>query len=160
MAVTEALEIYLKGHLAGAAAGGQAAQRIASDDKGIGIGNFLSDLHREIEEDTDVLRDIMARLEVTPATFQEALAMGAERVSQMVVEAQSSGDSPVTILVQMETLSMGIEGKILLWRALKKVASSHPPLAEIDFDDLIKRAQLQREELEQHRLEAAQLALS
>jgi hypothetical protein len=86
--------------------------------------------------------------------------MGAERVSQMVVETQSSGDSPVTILVQMETLSMGIEGKVLLWRALKKIASSHPPLAEIDFDDLIKRAQLQREELEQHRLEAAQLALS
>ena len=62
-------------------------------------------------------------------------------------------------LEMLETLTLGIEGKYQLWRALERVASRHPELAGVDYPGLEKRAREQHDMVEGHRLEAATLAL-
>jgi hypothetical protein len=55
-------------------------------------------------------------------------------------------------------LSLGIEGKRLLWRALGALASSDVRLRTFDFAVLERRAKSQRDRLERHRLELASKA--
>ena len=66
----------------------------------------------------------------------------------------------VTRLLEMETLSIGIEGKLALWLTLKEIAGVDARLAGTDFDRLVERARLQRQKLEPHRLEAATKAFT
>ena len=63
--------------------------------------------------------------------------------------------SKVALLEDVEVLSLGIEGKRLLWAALGAAAASHEPLREFDFDALQARAQEQRDRLEPFRLRLA-----
>lgn len=58
-------------------------------------------------------------------------------------------------LMQLETLSLGIEGKRMLWKALQQVTQASSGAAGVDFDHLIARAEAQRAEIEPFRLEAA-----
>ena len=54
----------------------------------------------------------------------------------------------------VETLALGVFGKLSLWKALAQVADQHPEIAALDLDELIDRAQSQYELLERERLSA------
>jgi hypothetical protein len=60
----------------------------------------------------------------------------------------------------VESLALGVWGKLSLWKALAQVADQHPAIASVDLDELIARAQNQYELLERERLEAAKRALA
>jgi hypothetical protein len=66
--------------------------------------------------------------------------------------------SPLSRFVELEALVMGIEGKKVLWTTLRDVAGLGTRLPDIDFDDLIARADKQRTELEPFRVEAGREA--
>jgi hypothetical protein len=59
------------------------------------------------------------------------------------------------MLIGLESLSLGIEGKAQLWRTLGEVSMTEPRLSGIDFAELTARARGQRERLETYRLAAA-----
>jgi hypothetical protein len=61
--------------------------------------------------------------------------------------------------MEMETLSLGIEGKLGLWKALLEVAPSSPELEATDLTGLADRARRQLDGLEPHRRAAAREAL-
>jgi hypothetical protein len=63
-------------------------------------------------------------------------------------------------LLQAESLSLGVEGKLCLWRALIEVAPSYPELAAVDLRKLADRALNQRRRLEVVRLAAARRAFA
>ncbi len=157
--VKDAATSYLVGHLAGAEGGVKLVWRIADSDPGTALGGFASALAREIEEDKTTLADIIDRLGFSSQGFQELLARVMETAAQRVLEIQAGDDERVVSLVQLETLSLGIEGKRCLWKALAAATAGDARLEGIDFDHLIERAETQREGVEQHRLEAAQAAL-
>lgn len=160
MAPTNSMSSYLQDHLAGAAAGSEIARRIAGEYRAPPLGTFLADLARDIEYDKATLERIMANLEVSQDLLKQSVAWIGEKVSRLKLSEAVTGDPALKKMMEFEILSMGIEGKALLWRSLERVAGSHPALAEIDFGELQKRAQLQREGLEDHRLTAAQAALT
>jgi hypothetical protein len=60
--------------------------------------------------------------------------------------------------VELEVLSLGVEGKAGLWRALN--ALGDPALAQFDFDALERRAAEQRLDIEAQRLEAVRIAFA
>jgi hypothetical protein len=62
-------------------------------------------------------------------------------------------------VLSVETLCIGVQGKIYLWRSLGRVAADHEALSGMDFDALLQRAQAQHDGLERHRIELAQAAL-
>jgi hypothetical protein len=55
----------------------------------------------------------------------------------------------------LETLTLGVQGKLALWKALKQITGVHPALAGPRLDDLIRRAQAQHDALERERLTSA-----
>ena len=71
-----------------------------------------------------------------------------------------TGSPHLTRLLQAESLSLGVEGKVSLWRALIEVAPSDPQLAVVDLQRLVDRALDQRRRLEVVRLAAARRAFA
>ena len=69
-----------------------------------------------------------------------------------------TGDPDLSLLLELELLYLGIEGKHSLWRSLDALHDSR--LAEFDFSKLAARAREQLAAVEEQRLSAAASALS
>ncbi|HSF43371.1 MAG TPA: hypothetical protein VLT87_26460, partial [Thermoanaerobaculia bacterium] len=63
------------------------------------------------------------------------------------------------LLEALDALSLGIEGKKILWRALAAAAEDAPALQGVDYEGLTRRAEEQRRRVEALRLDAARRAL-
>lgn len=153
------LSIYLNDHLAGATAGANLARRAAGSNEGSGYGSVLEAIATEIEEDRAALVDLMQRLSVRHDRLKTALAWGAERAGRLKLNGRLLGYSPLSRLEEIEMLSLGVEGKLALWRALLTTHGSDPRLADVELDELIDRARSQRRRLERLRVRAADEAL-
>lgn len=153
------LSIYLNDHLAGATAGVELAKRALSNNEGTAYGTFLAELTRDVEEDRTTLKDLIERLGFADDRVKQTAAWVAEKVGRLKLNGQLTGYSPLSRLVELEGLRLGVEGKLCLWRTLSDVADQDPRLAVSDFDELVRRAETQIDGLEKYRLEAANEAL-
>ena len=157
MARRHPLTLYLQGHhAAGGAAvatvGQQAAIEPATD-----LGRLLAQLADEIAEDRATLHDAMARLGVRPSAVHDVSARIGGWIGRWVLRAHNPGPHAAR-LIGLESLSLGIEGKLRLWVTLRALSAGDDRLDGIDLDALIERAEQQRISLEPHRLEAARAA--
>jgi hypothetical protein len=152
---------YLNDHLAGAAAALQHVDRMQARDPGSELGHILQALHVQIEEDRDVLERVIVALGGSTNPVKRAGALGAEMLAslRMQMPVLGAGSSEAARLEEIEVLSLGIEGKRLLWIALGEFSGSEPRLAAFDFAALRRRAQDQRDRLERFRLLLATAAL-
>ncbi|HEU5471868.1 MAG TPA: hypothetical protein VFV67_14550 [Actinophytocola sp.] len=154
----EPLRIYLTDHLAGATAGTNLARKIAEENTGTQLGDVMSALAADIETDRTTLENLVAKLGFGRSTLKEAAGWVAERFTRLKFSEPLAGSRHLKLLLELETLSLGIEGKLAMWRALQ--TRTEPLPADFDLDDLIKRAEEQRATVERHRLEAASLAFT
>jgi hypothetical protein len=152
------LAIYLNDHYAGSVAAVQLARRAARSNRGTPYGEVLATLADEIDQDRQSLRLLMQRLGIRPDPAKAALAWSAEKLGRLKLNGQVAGYSPLSRLEELEILSLGVEGKLGMWRALERGVEHGIPEAELTT--LIKRARSQRRRLERQRLEAAPEALS
>jgi hypothetical protein len=148
------LAIYLNDHLAGAVGGLQLARRAAAANDSNEYGRFLSQLAGEIEADLHALEDLMDRLGVGRDRIKLLAAWSAEKVGRLKLNGRLLGYSPLSRVVELEALSLGVQGKLSLWRALQQLADGQPRLRGVDLDDLVARAQSQRRRLESRRVRA------
>jgi hypothetical protein len=155
MAADGALAVYLNDHLAGAAAGIELAAKLRDNNQGTELGKVMAALHRDISQDRDTLQELMRHLELERHPVKEAAGWMLEKVSRLRLNPALSGSAELTRMQEAEALSLGIEGKLAMWLALKEAAASDPRLAAADYDHLIERARGQRRTLEAHRLAAA-----
>lgn len=149
------LEIYLNDHLAGATAVRELARRAAGSNRGSAYGPFLELLAAEIDEDRETLLTIMAALGAGTDRLKVTAAWGAEKLGRLKLNGRLLGYSPLSRVVELEGLALGVSGKLALWRALQELAVQEPRLEGFDLDALIARGERQRDELESHRLLAA-----
>ena len=149
---TKLIGIYLNDHLAGAVVGVELAKRAASSNEGTKLGDFLDELVDEIEADREALKSIMGHLGVSENKFKAPVAWAAEKVGRFKLNGQLTGYSPLSRLIELEGLALGITGKLGLWRSL---AATRQDLAAFDLQTLIERAEAQRDQVEQFRIEAA-----
>jgi hypothetical protein len=151
------LAVYLNDHLAGSAAGLRLAKRCLERERGTELGQRLETLVDEIDEDRDVLERIMARVGATPNPVKQAAASGAILFTTLKnrLPVLGSGSGEVSRLEEIELLSLGIEGKRLLWRALGALAKTDARLKGFGFATLERRAKAQRDLLEPVRLARA-----
>lgn len=154
------LGIYLNDHLAGAAGGRELAARAASSNEGTAFGDFLRDLLHEIEEDRDELGRIMARLDIGEDRLKQAAAWAAEKAGRLKLNGSLTSYSPLSRLVELEGLALGVSGKQSMWKVLRELSQTEPELAETDLQRLVDRAQRQLDGLEEHRDRAAREALA
>jgi hypothetical protein len=155
MASNELLGVYLNDHLAGSAAGIELAGKLRDNHQGTELGEAMAALHRDITQDRDALEELMGHLEVDRHPVKEAAGWMLEKLSRLRLNPALTGGAELTRLLETEALSLGIEGKLAMWLALKEAAAADARLAGTDFDRLIERARGQRRALEPHRLAAA-----
>jgi len=152
---TKLIGIYLNDHLAGSVVGIELAKRAASSNEGSELGDFLTELARDIEADRDALKAIMEHLDVSENRIKMPIAWAAEKVGRLKLNGQMTGYSPLSRLTELEGLSLGVAGKLALWRSL---AATRSDLGAFGVEMLIERAEAQRASLEAHRVEAAKAA--
>jgi hypothetical protein len=156
----EQLGIYLNDHLAGSAAGIELAERLRDNHRGTELGNLTAALHRDIGQDRATLEELMGRLAIERHPVKEAAGWALEKLSRLRLNPAMTGSAELTRLLETEALSLGIEGKLAMWLALREAAAGDRRLAGTDFDRLIDRARQQRQRLEPHRVAAALQAFS
>jgi hypothetical protein len=149
------LEIYLADHLAAATAGVELARRVARNNASSPSGEQLRRLASEIEEDRRTLERIVATLGFRESRVKEGLAWASEKVGRLKLNGTIRTYSPLSRVVELEALSVGIAGKLALWRSLQSAPQVQARLPELDLEELAQRAQRQRDEVEAQRLEAA-----
>ena len=154
------LAIYLNDHLAGATAGGELARRAVRSNRGSSHGFFLADLADQIDADRGSLLAIMRVLNVRVDRVKILGGWGAEKLGRLKFNGQLLGDSPLSRIVELEALSLGVHGKLALWRALQELELAELSSASVPLADLIARAEQQLAGLESHRLRAAAQAFS
>jgi hypothetical protein len=150
------LAIYLQDHLAGATGGLELARRAAASNEGTPLGEFLEGLAEDIAEDRDVLVGIMDDLDVSQDKIKNALGWGAEKLGRLKPNGQLTGYSPLSRVVELEGLTVGVRGKLSLWENLRTTFGEE--VAGRNLDGLIARAKGQIEGLTEHRTEAARVA--
>ena len=139
-----------------ATGGLELARRASGSNDGTPIGEFLARLAEEIEEDRDILKEIMDELGVRADPVKNAMGWGAEKLGRLKPNGQLTGYSPLSRIVELEGLHVGISGKLSLWQNLRAVFGEE--VAGRNLDGLISRAQRQLDELAEHRGEAARVA--
>jgi hypothetical protein len=154
------LGIYMNDHLAGATVGMELSRRARSSNKGSAYGDVLERIAKEIEEDREVLQDLMSRLEVKRDHAKVAVGWVGEKFGRLKPNGRLLSYSPLSRLVELEALSLGIAGKVSLWEALKEVAAEDSRLDAAELGRLADRAERQRKEVWQLRQRAAREAFT
>lgn len=156
----EPFEVYLNDHLAGATAGvnvaQQAAERHGFDELG---ATFYAEVAAEIKADFDTLEGLVESLGVVRSATKTAVAEVGSKLAELKFGDDDSHSAQFGDVVTLEALSIGVEGKLCMWKALETVTDTYPALAALDLKALQKRARDQRERIETKRLELAPLAL-
>ena len=154
------INVYLNDHLAGATFGADLARQLEARTEGTAFQPEMSQLAGEIEADLDTLSDLMERLGATRNPGKQVAAWVAEKASRLKLTGVSSGNDEIGTFFSIEALSLGVEGKAALWTTLRELRGQYPELASADLDDLLQRAQRQRQILETERIAAAKRSLS
>jgi hypothetical protein len=147
------LSIYLNDHLAGATLGLELARRGRASNRGTSLGDFLDRLVGEIDADREALKRLMRELGVPPDPLKTRAAWLAEKLGRLKLNGQVTGHSPLSRLLELEGLYLGITGKRALWIALERTLGDEA--TGVDLGELRRRAESQAAEVEEHRLEAA-----
>jgi hypothetical protein len=149
------LAIYLNDHLAAATGAGALARRAAASNRNSSYGSFLDQLAREIADDRETLLAIMGALDVGVDRVKVLSGYAAEKLGRIKLNGRLFGYSPLSRVVELEVLALGVSGKQSLWRTLASVKADDRRLAEFDLSGLLQRAERQRNELESQRIQAA-----
>ena len=151
------LDTYLNDHMAGATAGTNLAQMASEEHQTDEHGPFFSEIYAEISADKDTLQQLIEALGVEESATKSALAEVGSKV--MAPKFTAGEDDALNAFVTLETLSIGVEGKVCMWKALKTVEADYPAFENFDIDALLARATSQREKIETQRQKMAPQAL-
>ena len=136
------LRIYLRDHHA-AAAGGVALARRA-----LGASDPIA---AQIAEDRETLEAIMGQLGVSANPLKVGLVQILERLGRLKLNGRFLRRSPLSDVVELETLVVGVRGKEALWTALRTAGVR---LEGIDLDALVDSARAQGAAIEARRVGA------
>lgn len=148
------LSIYLNDHLAGSMAGVERARAARAANGGTEFGPRLATVCGEIEEDRDSLEAIMGELGIGRSKIKPLLGWVGERLGRLKPNGRLRGYSPLSRVVDLEVLLLGISGKLRLWVLLAEVLDGE---SSADLPTLIRRAEGQRAAVEEMQLRAARL---
>jgi hypothetical protein len=79
----------------------------------------------------------------------------AERVGRLKLNGRVLERSPLSSVIELEGLQLGVRGKWALWRTLRALAEDDARLDPARLDGLVRRAEEQVDTLERLRVEAS-----
>jgi hypothetical protein len=148
--MNDPLITYLHDHFAGSNFAIEVLARLRDRYPGQETGIFAATLLEDVQADRKVLEHIIERTGTSGFDLKDAVAWLGEKASRVKLEdVQPDGFGTFEAV---ETLALGILGKLALWQALSVAAASDPRLNEWDFAALSVRAEEQHQRTEKHRL--------
>lgn len=156
---SNSLTTYLNDHLAGSVAALELLDHLGKLHRGTEHEKLFQSLRGEVEEDQKVLQQALDLVGGKESRVRKAAAWLTEKIGEAKLKLDDAGDGELRVLEALETLGLGIQGKLALWRALAATADRLPQLRNLDFDRLQRRAAQQHERVEGQRLQVARLAL-
>ncbi|MEV3928435.1 MULTISPECIES: hypothetical protein [unclassified Streptomyces] len=156
----DTLHTYLNDHLAGASAGSRLARRIATRHSDSVRGADLNQVAGDIDQDRQTLLVFMDTLGVPVRRYKVSSGRVAELVGRLKLSGAICRPSGLSAVLELETLRLGVEGKALLWRTLRAVASKDSRLSVSQIEGLLARAEQQIDVLERLRMTAAVVVFS
>lgn len=160
MAAQSKLAVYLNDHVAGSVGVLELLSHVEAVYPESDTSRFAGELRSEVLADRRELEALMAKLSIHQSATRKASAWVAEKLSQWKLWADDRAAGALHLLEAMEAVSIGVEGKRLLWRALDHAAAENPDLRGPDYARLSQRAEDQRSRIEQFRLRGAKEALA
>ena len=156
--MSENLGTYLNDHVAGSVLALELLDHLidlpeAPDRK------LLTHLRIEIQEDQDVLRQLLRSVGAKESTARKAAAWLTEKLGRAKLRIDETGSGELRMLEGLETLALGIQGKLALWRSLATLRDAVPPLETLDLARLEARALEQFERVDRLRLDAVRRIL-
>lgn len=149
------LERYLNDHLAGSASAVITIRHLVETLDESDARDFFVQLGQKVEEDRALLEKLLtsAGMEVTVAIQVAGEVTGRVGFFKLMWEGFHPGS--LGLFEGLEMLCLGIQGKRLLWVALKEIAVWFPEWNDVDFSKLELEAIAQRDGVEYWRVEAA-----
>ncbi|GAB7035771.1 hypothetical protein AB0G35_15330 [Streptomyces sp. NPDC021749] len=148
LAGSRMVAVYLNDHLAGATAGVELARRMAREYQDSDCGGELKDLAAEISLDRQALLRLMASLDVPARRYKIYGAWAGEKVGRLKPNGRVIRRSGLSMIVELEGMRLGVEGKALLWRTLLGWAPREPRLDTRRLQELLNGARQQTETLD------------
>ena len=155
--MSDTLATYLHDHLAASNFAIELLKHLHEQHAREPLGTFVAGLLKEVEQDRQSLQRIVEAVGSKESGVKEMSAWVGEKVSRFKLSHSSSGDAGT--FQALETMALGVLGKLALWQALAVVAPSDLRLSGTDFEALAARAQTQHAQVEEWRLQFAPKAL-
>ncbi|MGW0336591.1 hypothetical protein ACWD0J_32890 [Streptomyces sp. NPDC003011] len=151
---TDLLGIYLNDHLAGAALAVDRARLLADaeSERDPALADTVRSVTDEITEDRARLLEIMRSLDIPVRRYKIAAGRLAEKVGRLKANGRLVRRSPLSPMLELELLRLGVEGKAAAWRTLRRLSDADSRLDPGQLDLLLERAHRQLDTLEQLRL--------
>jgi hypothetical protein len=149
------LGIYLNDHLAGATGTAELARRAAASQRGTEDGEELRRLAAELAADRAALRAIMVTLSVPERRYKARAAWLAEKAGRLKLNGSLWDRSPLSNVVELEMLRLGVEATGATWHTLQDLAERDTRLDKAWLTNLLDRARQQSQTLEELGIRAA-----
>ncbi len=153
------LATYLDDHYTGATSGLELCRRAAEARSDAPGRATLTELAQQVDEDRDALAAIMADLDLPRSQSKAAIGWLAEKAGRLKANGHLFARSPLSDVLEAESMLLGVLGKAACWRTLRILAESDERLSADDLDTLLDRAEQQSATLEELRSTAAVRAL-
>jgi hypothetical protein len=154
----EILTTYLNDHLAGSVAAIELLGHLRELSKGAEREGFFASLQSEVEADQKALQELLREVGGKESRVRKAAAWLTEKVGEAKLRLDDPGGGELRLLEALETLELGILGKLALWRALRMAADLVPQIRKLDLSALERRAKEQHDRVEVVRLKVARAA--
>ncbi|MFF3064967.1 hypothetical protein ACFVQ3_10445 [Oerskovia sp. NPDC057915] len=142
---TRLLAIYLNDHVAGATVGVQRIRRMAKAYEGTVVGEAISPLVAQLEDERAWLIRCVHRLDIPVRAYKVVGASLAERVGRLTLNGHVSRTSPLSALLEVELLRGAVTGKKSGWQTLQAQGADLGLDAGLvaDLDGLVAQADQQ-----------------
>ncbi len=154
------LHIYLQDHLALLVGEAQLAARCRDNNRNTPLGEFLGQLHAELNAQRSIVRDVLRRVGGKENPLKNGAAWFAEKLGRFKFNGSLLSYSALSRLIELEALTAAATERINLWDNLETLAPQDERIKDMTYSFFRDQSEGHLQELHKRRRYAASLAFS
>jgi len=155
----DTLHGYLQHHWVGSTAGVSLFHRVARTHPDPAVAAVVGEIAGEVATEREMLRALMVSVGASPSRLGALAARAGELAGRLKPNGRLLSRSPLTDVIEVETLRDAVWGKRVGWQLLLSVADADPRLDVGVLDELLRLADDQLARLEDAHLGIARARL-
>ena len=138
--MTDPLATYLHDHLAGSHFAIELLNSLHDYPGDEELSKFAADLRAELKEEQEMLQGIADRIGTGGLKLAAAAGWVMEKASKLKLQRDDAGAGLGTFQ-SLETLLLGVRGKLALWQALEVIREVDPRIPDQNFRQMVARTE-------------------